>query len=326
MSAGDIKAIPSGFLGRLLREFGIEWTHLVVISGVVFSSFGLEKYLNPGIWILGTVASFSVVYLFRLRIKGNFPTVFFWSILIIVAGLASPLIYLLHTGEDVAVFLKTWTEVGTLYSSIIIGVPLGVSILSYRAQEEFLRTPLPAVLDKAAKESVSQSDFVLERAAYQIQFSNHSGNEVVMRFDVNIEAVNRLNRPATYNGIFDPAGRNKRFHYASIDGSPLNEQDPDRLTKRGLIVSHEVAANGKFLISVSGESTYYDRDSEIVGVYRPCAAFSLLIKVSPGLSVNVQSLLRKKVDPRKLANGDLLVEYNDGLLPFQGMRLFWERA
>lgn len=325
MNVGDIKPIPSGFLGRLLQEFGIEWTHLVIISGVAFSSLGLKDYLNPSIWILGTVVSFSLVYLFRLNITGNFPKVALWTGSAMLAGVAVPLIILVTKRQDIAELLKAWTDLATGYLSIVLGIPVGIAILSYRAQDEFLRSPLPAVIEQAAKESVSQSDFVHDRAAYQIQFKPAANGDMVMRFDVTMDVVNRLKRRAVYRDIFDPAGREKRFFYAAINGTQLNEQDPERLSQRGLVLSHEVGANEKFQVVVSGESTFYTRDSEIVGVYFPCACLSILIRKPPdGLAVHVQSLMRKRIDPKPLPTGDLLVESAEGVLPFQGVRLFWE--
>lgn len=325
MSVGDITPIPEGFLARLLQEFGIGWTNLVIISGVVFSSFGLQEYLNPGVWILGTVASFSLVYLFRLRITGNFPKVAFWTGLAGLAGLAIPLIILHENGGHVAEFLKAWTVAATFYISVIIGIPVGTAILSYRAQEEFLRDPLPPVLEKAARESVSQTDFVYERATYRIKFTPSAKGDVVMQFDVTMDVANRLKRPATYLGVFDPAGREKRFLYVAINGSQIDEQDPERLSQRGLLLSYEAEANEKFQVVVSGESTFHSRDSEIVGVYRPCACLSVLILKPPdNLAVHVQCLMRKKVDPKRLPTGNLLVECAEGVLPFQGVRLFWE--
>lgn len=325
MNLGDIKPIPGGFLNQLLRAFGIEWTHLVILSGVAFSSFGLQGYVNPGIWILGTVMSFSIVYLFRWRITGNFPKVFVWTGLSILVGLALPAFVLFKLGQEIPAFLRASTDIATAYLSMVVGIPVGIGILSYRAQDEFLRTPLPGPLENAVKDSVLNSDFIHERADYEIEFRKGQGDEVVMHFNVVMHVENRLKQAATYRDIFDPAGRNKSFQHAEIDGSSINQQDPERLSLRGLHLSYDAAAGQKFRVAVSGASTFHGRDSELVGVYFPCAQLSLLIRKPPStLQVHVQSLLRRKVDPKTLPNGDLTLEWREGLLPFQGVRLFWE--
>jgi hypothetical protein len=320
---GDIEPIPEGFLARLLQEFGIQWTHLVVISGVVFSSFGLHKYLDPGVWILGTIGSFSLVYLFRYRITGNFPKTVLWAGIILLFGLSAAWAALFVAGQDPAQFLESRTKVSTLYIAIVIGIPIGAMILSYRAQDEFLRSPLPSVLATAAK-AISQSDFVHESVDYLINLTLQTNGEVTLRFDVTMDVLNRSKRAALYQDHFDPAGRNKRFIGAKIKGARINESDPNRLTQRGFFLEYHAQPSERFRIVVIGESTFYGRDNELVGVYFPCSFLSIrVVKPPDELIVHVESLLREKVDAERLATGDLLFQYSQGVLPFQGTRVFW---
>lgn len=324
MSMGDIKPIPDGFLARLLKEFGIQWTHLVIISGVVFSSFGLQKFLDPGVWILGTIGSFSLVYLFRYQIKSNFPKTAMWAGIALAGGLLAAWGGLYVAGQDVGHFLESNTKISTIYISIVVGVPIGALILSYRAQDEFLRIPLPPALEVAAK-AVSQSDFVHESVYYDIEFIRESIDNVIMRFDVIMNVINRNKKEVLYQDYFDPAGRNKRFLHAELNRSPINQSDPDRLAERGLILSYRAKPEEHFQIRVIGESTFHSRDNELVGVYFPCDFLLIRIKKPPdGLSVHIQSLLREKVDAKRLDTGDLTFEYSNGVLPFQGTRVFWE--
>jgi hypothetical protein len=319
-----IETIPEGFLSRLLRAFGIQWTHLVIISGVVFSSFRLEEYLNPGVWILGTVAAFALAYLFRQHIPGNFPKVFLWCITSMLVAIAAPIALLLHAAWQLGPFLKVWTIPATAYLSLAIGVPLGLIILSYRAQEEFLRTPLPKGILRAVRDWITHSDFIHERVAYEISLIPH-GSDVVMRFHVTMDLLNRRKEAIEYRDIFDPAGDDKRFPVASINGEPVDTGDPDRLSLRGLHLSYRAKAHERFQVIVSGESTFHGRDSELVGVYFPCDSMSVLLKKPPeGLRVNIQSLVPVKIDPKTLDCGDIVFQCPEGVLPFQGARIFWE--
>jgi len=318
----DIKPIPDGFLSRLLDEFGIQWTHLVILSGVVFSSFGLQPFLDPGVWILGTTGSFALVYLFRNHISSNFPKTAIWGGIALSLGFLIPWMVLLVAGQDVARFLQDRTKVSTVYISIVAGIPLGVIILSYRAQEEFLRSPLPPAIEKAMK-AISKSDFVHERVSYVIEFFRDEA-AVIMRFTVKMDLLNRSKKPALYQDHFDPAGKDKRILFAEINQTEVNINDPERLTQRGLFLSYQAEPNEKFRVTVIGESTFYARDNELVGVYFPCDFLSIRITKPPdNLDVHIQSLLPVKVDAKRLGTGDLLFEYADGVLPFQGTRIFW---
>lgn len=193
-----------------------------------------------------------------------------------------------------------------------------------RAKER-RRAPLPRALSNALKEA-SQCDLIYERVRYQIEF-RMLRNEPIMRFTVIMDVLNRSKRKSEYRGIFDPAGRDRKILYATINGSTIDVQDPDRIFTRGLQIIHEAEPNEKFEIVVSGESTYLERDSEIVGAYRPCNHLEIIIKKPPvSLTVNVQRLLPKRVETKTLPNGDLSFDYPDGVLPFQGTRIFWQPA
>jgi hypothetical protein len=326
MSDIQVQMVPAGFFSRLLDEFGLQWTHLVILTGVAFSSLGLQDYLNPGLWILGIVTSFSIVYLFRNQVSTDFPKVALFSGIAVFSGLLIPLILVIYVGDDIGEFVKSWSKITTIYLSIIIGVPLGVFILSYRSQDEFLRKSLNPALTKVLKETVLERDFVSEKVCYEIDLIPTKSAKVIMRFKVLMEIENRLNSGvATYRGIFDPAGQNPEFSYAKINSTPINVKDPDKLLQRGLVLSYQTQPNEKFKVEVCGESTFYDRDSELVGVYSPCIYFSILIRKPPeDLHVNIQSLLHKKTETKLLETGDLFFEYSDGMLPFQGTRIFWK--
>ena len=320
----DIEPIPEGFLSRLLNEFGIQWTHLVVLSGVVFTSFGLQTYLDAGVWILGTIGSFGLVYLFRYQISGNFLKTTIWSFTALAAGILVGWGLLSVSHQNVGPFMQTRTKWSTLYISVIVGVPLGIMILSYRLQDEFLRSPLPPALAAAAK-NLSQLNFVHEEVSYIISLRRDRTDDVIMTFEVTMNLVNRSKRTALYQDSFDPAGRNKRFVSATINGSRVNEEDWDRRTQRGLKMEYEAAPGEKFRVVVIGESTFYSRDNELVGVYLPCNILSIRIKRPPDdLMVHIESLLPQKVDAEHLPTGDLLFQYSGGVLPFQGTRIFWE--
>ncbi|HWF07363.1 MAG TPA: hypothetical protein VG297_02810 [Bryobacteraceae bacterium] len=319
----DVEPIPESFLSRLLNEFGLQWTHIVVLSGVVFSSFELEQYLNPGIWILGTVAALSVVYLFRHQITGNFGRTAVWALIAAFVVLAAPCGALIATHKDVLNLLETWKKTSSLYLALALGIPLGVMILSYRAQADFRWEPLPQALATAVKQ-VAQCDFIHEAVQYSLHLRHDAQGGVILRFEVVMDVLNRSKRPALYQDYFDPAGRNKRFLSAEIKGKQIPEDDPDRIYQRGLALSHNAAPGERFRVAVTGESTFHESDSELVGVYFPCCRLSLKVARPPDdLRVHVVSLLPEKVDPEPHRTGDLMFEYAKGVLPFQGTRIFW---
>jgi hypothetical protein len=325
----DVEPIPEGFVRKLLDAYGLQWTHLVIISGVVFSSFGLEAYLNPGIWILGTVASFGLVLLFRSEIQGklSFPRAAAIAAAIIIVG---SVVFVL-VGDDrphqnLAQFTKAHSDLVTVFFAVLVALPVGTAILSYRASDELKYEPLAPHLAEAVKTSVAHSAFAHDSVSYVIQLS-YPGEAadlpgVVFHYTVTMNVVNRLRAPATYRDVFDPAGTDRRFLYAAINGRNI-PRDADRLAARGLLLAYEAKALERFQVTVEASSIYHLRDNELVGTYLPCERLSITLKAPPeGLSVDVQSLLSTKVDATELETGDLVWEH-EGLLPFQGARIHW---
>lgn len=322
----EFEPIPEGFLAKLLQEFGFQWTHLVIISGIVFSSFGLQKYMNSGVWILGTVLAFSLVYLFRSRISGNLLKVSLWAGLASVLAFGVPFFALLDKHQDIPLLIEAWSKLATLYASLALGIPVGVTILSYKAQEEMTLTPLPAELSSALK-SVSRSSFVHERVAYLLEFSAAEGGGVAMHMNVEMHIFNRSQHHATYRDVFGSANRNNVFYYAEINQTIINVEDPERRFSRGLKLEHRARGQEHFRVVVNAKSTYHGRDAEFVGVYLPCSSLNIKIpNPTNEFSIQIESLLRDKVDARRLPNGDLIFEYENGILPHQGVRVSWNRS
>ena len=298
---------------------------------MVFSSFGLEKYLNPGIWILGTVAAFGLVFLFKEEISPSFPRVAFGVGVALFAAIGGPLIWLGTSDRSVAHFFEIHTKLATTYFALSTAIPIGVAVLSYRAREGFQRLPLPSAIDSAVEKTVFESDFVYEDVAYVLDLIPNFGAEgairdVLLRFEVRMTVVNRSRTATDYRGLFDPAGRDSSIRYASINNSAIDHDDPEHVSRRGLWVSYHAQPGEHFELCVSAESLFHSRDSELVGIYRPASKLSILVRPAPGLQLNLQSLLPMTVSSVRRASGELWWEYAGGILPYQGARLYWEPA
>jgi hypothetical protein len=340
----DVEPIPESFLGKLLGAYGLQWTHLVIISGVAFSSFGLERYLNPGIWILTTVAAFGVVFLFRAQIERRvtFPVAAAAGLVLVGAGFGGLVLAADPTRhQSLGTFMEVHSTVATLYLGLLVGIPVGIAILSFRSQETFRYAPLTPKLALALNETVAHAPFALDTAMYVIDLqlehsttsgglSTHSGSgspqRILFHYTVNMAVVNRLAERVTYTDVFDPAGDDKSFVYATLKGKKV-QMNPERLSGRGLHLTYEAEPSERFEVFVEGQSTFHVRDSELVGTYLPCEHLRIMIRRPPdGIAVQVQSLTPKPTDVEELPNGDLMWEHAQGILPFQGARVFWEPA
>ena len=326
-----LEPVPEGFLRRLLDEFGIEWTHLVILTGVAFSSFGLERYLNPGSWILGVAGVFALVLLFRDQISRNHVRVTAGALGVAILGLAAPLLIVGHFESSTGEWIQSHSVPSTLYLALALGAPLGVIILSYRGQEEFRYQPLPTPIADVVRNSVNLSPFVHESVTYRLRLELSGGasritsmSRIVFHYEVHMSVLNRSKQRVAYRDIFDPAGADATFYYAAVNDERLDVEAPQRQTGLGLVVEHDADAGETFSVVVHGASTFAARDSELVGAYYPCARLSITIAAPPGdLRVDVQPMVSRPAEARRLPTGEIVFEYPFGVLPFQGTRIAW---
>jgi hypothetical protein len=316
--------VPRGFLSRLLAEFGVEWTNFVLVVGVLISSFSLDRYLNAGIWTFGAIASFSIVYLLRRSIDGRFPYYFMWAATFILLVTIAIFIASLNA-RSIGILFQQYRNLSTLLLSIAITVPVAECIISYRKQEEEGFLDLPKELQELIQASVLESPFYNRGVEFVVEFAEPSDGLVRVTFEVTLLPFNRSKRVQRFQDVVDPAGSNNTNQYAMVDGVSINTDDPDYKSDRGFTLVRYMDPGQEIHWTVKVTSTFYQRDSEFFGSYFPSTSLLVLVKAPPtALRVSFISFLHKKVDPKQLPNGDLIFEWRDGILPFQGLRLLWE--
>ncbi len=318
----DLQTIPESFLGRVLKEFGLQWTHLFIISGVVVSAFGLDAYIDSSIWILGVVGAFCFVYIFNDYISGRFLLTF--SLCVAAFGLAM-VPFALAPGHPVAEWFATVLPnkgSRTLYWAFAVGAPLGVCLISYRRRESVRLLPLPDALRANVTEQVLQAVFLIERALYEIHLEKTEDGRVRFFFDLRFSILNRSTEPAEYRDVFDPTGDLKEFYVAELGGRVVDVASPENRFGRGLVLSHRAAGRARFEVHVAGSSVFSPIEAELVGTYYPAVELEVTIRKPPDdLQVSTQCLLKDNVEPHVRANGDRVLAYTQGLLPYQGIRV-----
>lgn len=320
----DIQTIPESFLGKVLKEFGIHWTHIFVISAVVLSVFGLDEVLDPSIWIIGIVSAFMSVYIFKDYISSNFISILLICVLLgaLLAILVSPLVeFLPYNVNDRIRAEKTWL---TLYTSISFGIPFGACMISYNKRPEVDLLPLPNSVLDCAKVQINQAPFFIDKATYLIGLDKSGNGEVRFSFELHFRIINRSRKALTYRDIFDPAGATSDFIDASIDGREIDPRDPDFIHGRGIVLTKDIPGRSAFDVKVSAITMFPNLGSELVGCYFPARELEVRVTYAHSdFDVSIQSMLMEKIPVKKMPNGDLLVSYKDGLLPFQGVRIHW---
>jgi len=328
--SGDIEPIPEGFLARLLGAYGLQWTHLAILSGVVFSSFALEKYLNPGVWVLGVVSAFGLVLLFEPYISPSFPLVAALSLLVValLLGCADLILHLSH--RSVPRFVEHHSPSATLYIAWSTAGPVGCAVLSYRKRPDVMLFPLPAALAESTQSAIMRASFINETVDYNFELLNAvhpelGDRQVILRYELTFNVWNRSRSDQLYADLFDPAGSHKRFYYAAVNREVRDHDAPELRSELGLRLEHRAAPGERFQVVVRAESTFGVPGSELIGSYLP--SNNMVIRIHqppPGISIFTQSLASTPLDKNILPTGDVIITATKAVLPYQGIRLFWD--
>ena len=183
--------------------------------------------------------------------------------------------------------------------------------------------PYPPSLATAVSR-VGDADVFNEAVEYNIELRPTNGR-VEFHNRARMSVFNRSDHRSTYYDIFDPAGTDNRFLSATVDGSPLDPDDPANRTGLGFQVKRELDSGQRLTVEVNLMTMFEKRDSELIGSYLPCARFLIVLKAPPtGFRVNFQELVTGPIQMNYEPSGDRRVEYLGGVLPFQGVRMSWE--
>ncbi|WP_329132729.1 hypothetical protein OG552_13920 [Streptomyces sp. NBC_01476] len=315
---------PDGMFGKILREFGLQWTNIAVLSGVLFSTFGLEKYMNSGVWTISAVTSFCVAYFFRRQITGEFPRVAMLSGLAALLLLGGPLLYYLHRGADIGDLIAGHRNLSTTYLACSLVIPLAVAIVAYRRQEQELGGSVPVVIRQALNAAVISAAFYRENQIYMVTVASMGDGKVTLRTALTYTVRNRRKDPQQWYGSFVSPAAETRYVRVAIDGREIDVTDPDYLSPRGLRVSRTIQGRSGLKVEFEAEEDFRASDSELFTAYAPTDSLALMVEnpYADSLRFHFETLYPVKADPE--TDGQIVsCRIDTGLLPFQGFRLHW---
>lgn len=318
--------VPDGFLRQVLDEFGIQWTHIAIFSGVVISSLGLESYLHVGAWMLVAMVSFTLVYLFRRQVTASFPRAAGMALVVVVGLLGAPVAITLRSGSSVEELASSSRVAVTIYVALVVITPLAYLIASYRKQESLSGGPYPKEIQSAISTNLVEAPIYRRDQLYDIRVTEVSADAVVLQTELSYTLVNRTKTAQGCRIGFVTPSAGGTLLKAEIGGVSLDPSDPDYKGDRGLAVDRVLPPGGELAVSLVATEHFKPRDSELFTAYAPTTALTLrLDNPYATIDFNVESLLPRKVDVREV-DGRREWAWSDGLLPFQGFRLHWNAS
>lgn len=314
--------VPDGFLKQVLDEFGVQWTHIAVLSGAMLSVFGLERYLNAGVWILVTIAAFCAVFIFRRQISGNFPRAVLFSASAVVFLILAPLLYLRRNGTPIPDWIQDNRLAATTYMGAAVMLPLAYLILSYRVQEEQFGGPYPKQIRAAIRAEVVELPFYRKDQVYSLEVLNVDGDLLTMRMDLSYVLVNRTKSARESAPGVAPGLRKITPRRVVIGGKDIDLADPEIMTERGMRVARTFPANSETDVRFVVDVEYRVRDNDLYTSWLPVTNLTLKVTNEFPVSFHFEHLMQGRVDP--MVDGATTTYHVDrAVLPYQGFRMTW---
>jgi hypothetical protein len=317
--------VPNGFLSQVLDEFGLQWTHIAVFSGLVFGTFGLDKYFNSAAWMVTTIIAFSIVFLFRRQVTGRFPVVALLGVLtaaiLLLAGYWTAISH--SSTHRVTDYLQAHATLATVFLAASTMLPGAFMILSYRRQETLFGGPFPAELRQAILSNLVDLPFYKRRQSYTFRVVAVEAQSIWIELTLSYVVINRTKSEREWTFGLTPSLKKVEVMSARIDNKDLDVDDPEYISERGFLLTREFPPNSEFAVEFVARWQYHITDADIFISYLPTTDFELIVlNPFPALRVVVQSLLAKKAEPEKIQGG---VRYkSDGAtIPYQGFKLSW---
>lgn len=326
MSVEKPYLVPNGFLSQVLDEFGLQWTHIAVFSGLVFGAFGLDRYFNTAAWMVATIVAFSVVFLFRRQVSGRFPVVALTGAL--AASITLIVGYWIATSRtpthSVSDYLEAHITLSTVYLAVATMLPGAVMILSYRRQETLFGGPFPSELRQAIMSNLVELPFYKRQQTYVFEVAAVEGQTLWIKLLLSYVVVNRTKSEKEWTLGLTPSLKKVEVLSAKIDDKELDVDDPEYISQKGFLVTRQFPPESEIAVEFIARWEYHVTDADIFISYLPTTDFQLtVLNPFPDLRVVVQSLLAKKAEPEKIEGGGVRYRSDGATMPYQGFKLSW---
>lgn len=317
-------------ISRILSKFGTEWVQIVIISNLAIAVFGLADRFNPGSFSLGLLVGLAVSFVFRHAISGNFTRNFIIIAVISAAIVCGDLfvlsgeIFALNFSTDAAFTLGATAR--GFFAALLISFATGFLILSYQKQPHELYSELPENLKTNVDRQVRFADFIHRNVVYDVNVRSLPDKDAFrVTFSVEMTLVNRAKSDAIYTDTFIPSGTNVIFELVTLGGQEIDtEVSHLKAGDSGVVLKKKLGAGEDIKVFVKASSTYENRSSELYSSYFPCEEMTLNLSWDSD-DINMMASVWCPYDPatETLRIRTKRFHFKEGLLPYQGIRLFW---
>ncbi len=308
----------------ILQEFGTNVPQISVIVAVIIGSLTLDDYFNAGAWSLTSIMCFAFIYVFKRQITPNVLTSLSISLFFLILG-GGLLILFHHSFNDLFKSIINSKTTLSIYSGAFITIPIAILITSFRKQEKQFGLLFPKKIEDSICNQLIKTPFFKSGIVYEITFKKIDGDFLVVNSKLKYLVKNRTNDHHKWISFYrtdDPdftmnsVKVNKQEIYTDQKYFVEHGFQYERYLKNKEEIEMEFDADIKYPIIGSEMYTTYDvaTDQKVI-INNPFSDLKLSFEV-------LYDRYSKSIEP--IRKKDLIeIEFNKGLLPYQGVRVNW---
>jgi hypothetical protein len=311
-----------GFVPRIVYEFGLKWAQLAAFSGLIFTLFGLDKWLNGGAWTLASICALGSVYAFRRAIRTGFPATTLLSLTCLAIYLVIIISVAMRYGPPPDVLQRNRVP-GSLLLGYGVMTAFAVIILAYRRQETLFGGKYPQAIQNAIARCIVDQACYRQNQEWHLLFRESGPGNTSVVMTLTYELVNRTTRPLEQTLYLTPMRPAVRFIEASAGDIAFDVNDPRNRSAAGLQIPVEVGPAKVVPVRLSAEVAYWPSDSDLFASYLASTDLSLVVSNAlPNVDVFVEVLATTRINSVQLETGRVWA-LKDGILPYQGFKVDW---
>ncbi len=316
-----------GFIPRVVSEFGLKWSQIAALSGLLFSLLGLDEWFNAGSWTLAAIIALVIIFAFRRFFRWTLPWVAAVSALALALYLAGS--WWIVGSPDVLAWLKQ-DKLNRLIGTFVIGLGVMTAaaavVLTYRRQEALFGGPYPASVSRALSAAIVDQGFYREDQKYVLTFLEANKRTTRVRIELTYRLVNRTGSRQQAYLLLTPMRPDVKFLEAVAGKTKYDVNDARNKSGAGLRIQVSLKQSEKMQVRLAAEVDYWRSDSDLFATYLPCTSLELVVRNQiSDLDIHVEALSPQQVHPKDESDGTRRWKISHGLIPYQGFKVDWIR-
>lgn len=311
--------------GKALKEFGTSVPQLSIVITIIIGSLQFDAFFNAGVWTITSILCFSFLSLFKRHVSPNVMKTFLFSI-IITFCLVLPIFLLYDTGyKDYLIQNKSFMS---MYSAVILMIPLGLLISSYKKQELMHGLYFPTPIENVIERQLTRFPFYRKNINVELEFIENDNTSIIVKTKYSYTLVNRTKEEKKWKIVFDIFDRPTKGVHFYINNSEINIKDRANFkTNRGYEIERMLGPKEEISVLCNLMVEYNIYDSELYTTYNPATDFSLSVKnsnkyIDIGFDIHYENY-GTNIDIYQ-ENGIKNIDIPNGLLPYEGVYLRWK--